>query len=297
MDYYSTISKRVDGNELTLSKIIKEEKEDILVSWSDMMLSNGGRTFELMTHVQFNVQAKAFLKEFVNATTSQKYGDLITVEFEGLLAFLRKISRDGAKKGLSPSDIANFVFSLKYVFTNLLQNNIKDLEKLNKEITAVNKLLDALGLYTFENYTKTRENLIKQQIRAITLLHEATTSRTLLKVDEGIIALPVTGIPEDEGNIKIAESLLDYIVKYNCRVVILDLSNISSFNFTTTKHLMSIIKAVRQMAAEVVITGVNPDLTEAFRQTEVKVENVPIFDTLKEGIRHASVLQELYVKC
>jgi rsbT co-antagonist protein RsbR len=294
MDYHSAI--RVDGKELTLAQIINKKKKDILVSWRDMMLTYGGRTFELMTLVQFEEQAKVFLNEFVNAITSQKYGDITVLDFEGLLGFLRKISREGAEQGFSPSYIANFIFSLKYILTDIMQNYFKDLKELNNEITAVHKLLDALGVYTFETYAKTRDGLIAQQLRAINLLQEARVSRTLLKVDEGIVALPIMGIPDDEGNIKITESLLEYIAKYNCRVVILDLTNISSFDLTITKHLMSTIDAIKLMDAEVIITGINPDITKTLPQTEVKVEAVPVFNTLKEGILHASAIQEIYMK-
>lgn len=281
---------------MALAQIINKKKEDILVSWKNMMLTYGGRTFEQTTLVQFDGQAKVFLNEFVNAITSQKYGDITILEFEGLLGFLRKISKEGAEQGFSPAYIVNLVFSLKYILADLMQNYFKDLKELNNEITAVDKLLDALGVYTFETYTKVREGLITQQKRAISLLQEARASRALLKVEEGIVALPVMGIPDDEGHIKITESLLEYIANYNCRVVILDLTNISSFDLTTIKHLMDTIHAVKQMDAEVVITGINPNITEALPQTEMKVEGIPLFDTLKEGILHASVLQKIYVK-
>jgi anti-anti-sigma regulatory factor len=59
---------------------------------------------------------------------------------------------------------------------------------------------------------------------------------------------------------------------------------------------MDTIHAVKQMDAEVVITGINPNITKALPQTEMKVEGIPLFDTLKEGILHASVLQKIYVK-
>jgi rsbT co-antagonist protein RsbR len=294
MDYHSTI--RADGKESTIAQIIDKKREVILVSWRNMMLKYDGRTFEHMTIVQFDEQAKVFLNEFVNAITSQKYGDIAILEFEGLLGFLRKISRESAEQGFSPTYIANLVFSLKYILTDLMQNYFEDLKELNNEITAVNRLLDALGVYTFETYTKTRDGLLKQQKRAISLLQEARASRALLKVEEGIVALPVMGIPDDEGNIKITESLLEYITNHNCRVVILDLTNISSFDHTTTKNLMNTIKAVKQMDAEVVITGINASMTKRLPQTEIKMAHIPFFDTLKEGILHASVLQEIYVK-
>jgi rsbT co-antagonist protein RsbR len=294
IDYHSTIA--ADVPELTLAQIISENKEDVLVSWKKMLLKYGGQTRKLMTIVEFDKEAKAFLTEFVNAIQSKKYGDITLLEFEGLLGFLRKFSREGAKQGVLPSDIATFVFCLKYVLTDLMQNYFKDSKELNNEITAVYRLLDSLGLYTFDTYSKTRENLITQQKRAISLLQEARASRMLLKVDEGIVALPIMGMPDDEKHIRITKSLLEYIAKYNCRVVILDLTNISSFSLAITKNLMNLIKSVKLLEAKVIITGIKPEMTKALSETELNGESVPLFDNLKDGILHATQSQEMYTR-
>ncbi|MGZ4851467.1 MAG: STAS domain-containing protein, partial [Candidatus Bathyarchaeia archaeon] len=132
--------------------------------------------------------------------------------------------------------------------------------------------------------------------RAISLLQETRASRMLLKVDEGIVALPIMGMPDDEKHIRIAKSLLEYIAKYNCRIVILDLTNISSFSLAITKNLMNLIKSVKLLEAKVIITGIKPDMTKALSETELNGESVPLFDNLKAGILHATQSQEMYAR-
>jgi rsbT co-antagonist protein RsbR len=293
IEYHSTV--RGDGEEQILSQIIDENKEDILVSWRKMMLAHGGRTSELMTVIQFDKMAKAFLNEFIDGIRSKKYGNITIQDSEKLLRFLRKTSRDVAKQGFLPSYIANLVFCLKYVLTDLMHRYFKVTKKLSNETMAVYKLLDALGMYTFETYSKTREELLKQQQTAISLLQETRASRVLLKVDEGIVALPVMGLPDDEHNLKITKSLLEYVAKNNCKVVIFDLTNILSFSPSTTQSLKSAIKAVKLVGAEVLITGINLDAAQALKQTEVGENPIPLFSTLKEGIQHATALEHLYI--
>jgi rsbT co-antagonist protein RsbR len=104
------------------------------------------------------------------------------------------------------------------------------------------------------------------------------------------------GMPDDERHIRITKSLLDYIAKYNCRIVILDLTNISSFSLAITKNLMNLIKNVKLLDAKVIITGIKPDMTKAISETELKEESVPLFENLKDGILHATALQEIYVR-
>jgi anti-anti-sigma regulatory factor len=56
---------------------------------------------------------------------------------------------------------------------------------------------------------------------------------------------------------------------------------------------MKTISAVKLMDAEVVITGINPAATMTLPETEMKVNGILLFGTLREGIRHASVLQKV----
>jgi hypothetical protein len=89
VEYHSTV--RGDGEEQILSQIIDENKEDILVSWRKMMLAHGGRTSELMTVIQFDKMAKAFLNEFIDGIRSKKYGNITIQDSEKLLRFLPEV--------------------------------------------------------------------------------------------------------------------------------------------------------------------------------------------------------------
>jgi rsbT co-antagonist protein RsbR len=77
---------------------------------------------------------------------------------------LEDVSRSRATLGLTPSETASFVFSLKEPLFALLRQKIgKDPDRLAQEIWRATLLLDKLGLYTFETFQKVREDIIGRQ--------------------------------------------------------------------------------------------------------------------------------------
>ncbi len=73
---------------------------------------------------------------------------------------LEDVSRSHATLGLTPSETATFVFSLKEPFFALLREKVgKDPDRLAQEIWIATMLLDKLGLYTVEAFQKSREDI------------------------------------------------------------------------------------------------------------------------------------------
>jgi rsbT co-antagonist protein RsbR len=294
IDEHSTI--RINKNGLTTAQLIKEKKKDILLSWKDTVRAHAGRTFELMTSAQFDEEASVFLNEFAEAISSEEYENVSILEFERLRQLLREISVRRVKQGFTPSETATFIFSLKHALLEYLQDYFKDPNELNSEVVVIDKLIDTLGLYTFETYAKTREEIIREQARVISLLQEARAARALLKVDDGVVALPVMGAPEPEAQILITQSLLNYVAKHKCKVVAFDLTNISSFDRKTTNHLMRVMKAVKLIGAKPMLTGIKPDLATTIIGPEEKFKGISLFKTLKDGMRYASQLRDEYTE-
>jgi rsbT co-antagonist protein RsbR len=130
--------------------MLKEKKKDILVTWKNRVRARAGRTFKLMTRAQFDEQASIFLNEFIETISSEEYDNIKILEFDRLLEILQEISKGRAKQGFTPSETATFIFSLKHTLLEYMQNYFKDPEKLNTKVVVINKLIDDLGLYTFE---------------------------------------------------------------------------------------------------------------------------------------------------
>ena len=70
-------------------------------------------------------------------------------------AAIGEVSRSRAARGLTPSETATFVFSLKEPLFDLMRQKVgKDADRLAEEIWTATMLLDKLGLFTAEVFQK-----------------------------------------------------------------------------------------------------------------------------------------------
>src|SRR6185369_13533843 len=115
-------------------------------------------------------------------------------EVRGLLA---EISRARAQQGFSASATASFIFSLKKPLFTEIHAALKDQQGL----------VDALGLQTSDIFQKTREEVILRQQQDLLEL-----STPVVKLWDGILALPVIGTLDSARTQVVMESLLQRIV-------------------------------------------------------------------------------------
>lgn len=92
--------------------------------------------------------------------------DTQTDEYRQMRKILGDLSKDLTLKNMSPSETATFIFSLKDAIVPVFQNEHKDDRLLMDYILLVNRVIDQLGLYTFEVYLESRESLIREQQQA-----------------------------------------------------------------------------------------------------------------------------------
>ncbi len=172
--------------------------------------------------------------------------------------FSTNLSRSRAAQGFSPIETATFVFSLKQPLFNAL-NRDKALAPadLAKTIWAATTLLDELGLLTFETFQKSREEVILRQQREITEL-----STPVVKLWEGILALPVIGTLDSERTQVVMENLLQHIVDDGAEIAIIDITGVPTVDTLTAQHLLKTVSAARLMGADCIISGIRPQIAQ-----------------------------------
>ena len=101
-----------------------------------------------------------------------------------------------------------FVFSLKRPLFDALRAELADQPDALVEDTGIDQLLDKLGLYTTEVYQKGREEVIVRQQQEMLEL-----STPVVKLWDGILALPLIGTLDSARTQVVMESLLQKIVE------------------------------------------------------------------------------------
>lgn len=183
---------------------------------------------------------------------------------------LSSISRSRSLKGFTPSETATFVFSLKQPLFNRLRLELAhDSENLLEEIWSVTTLIDKLGLWTTEIYQKTREEVIMRQQEELIEL-----STPVVKLWDGILALPIIGTLDSARTQVMMESLLQKIVETGSEFAIIDITGVPTVDTLTAQHLLKTVTAARLMGADCILSGIRPQIAQTIVYLGVDLADV-----------------------
>ena len=150
------------------------------------------------------------------------------------------------------------MFSLKQPLFNAL-NRDKALspEQIAATVWAITMLLDELGLLTLEVFQKSREEVILRQQREISEL-----STPVVKLWDGILALPLIGTLDSQRTQVVMENLLQTIVDVEAEIAIIDITGVPTVDTLTAQHLLKTVAAARLMGADCLISGIRPQIAQ-----------------------------------
>ncbi|MZP30295.1 STAS domain-containing protein [Heliobacterium undosum] len=189
---------------------------------------------------------------------------------EFLRKTLREITEMAVAHGLNPYDTALFVFSLRPFLDDLLPHID------GKKRTTV---LDQAGLYIFDVYLKSREELIINQRQDLLEL-----STPVIRVWEGILAVPLIGTMDSKRAQQVMEKLLNMIVETNSRVTILDITGVPTVDTLVANHILKTAAAVRLLGATLIITGISPVIAQTMVHMGVDLGAVTTRAVMADGI-------------
>lgn len=263
-----------------IPEILRNDQSEILKDW----LSNQERTLSRKTNMaQLTDESREFLGLLVDASQS---GDLETgrgSQWAQAENFLSRLSRSRGEQGFSPSDTANFVLSLKEpLFKRVRAAAGLDKEAVANEMWRLTQLMDRLALFTTEVYQKTREDLILRQQNDMMEL-----STPVVKLWDGILALPLIGTLDSGRTQVVMESLLEKIVSTNSEIAIVDITGVPTVDTLVAQHLIKTVTAARLMGAECIISGIRPQIAATIVHLGVDLGNVTTKANLADAFQIA----------
>lgn len=131
-----------------------------------------------------------------------------------------------------------------------------------------------------------REALQQQIIEAQqTAIHELSTP--LLPLAPNILALPLVGsIDTNRANL-IMETLLEGIAIYQTDVAIIDITGVKVMDTQVAQALIRTAQAVQLLGAQVVLTGIQPQMAQTLVHLGADMSSIVTHSTLQRGIAYA----------
>jgi rsbT co-antagonist protein RsbR len=264
--------------------ILRDHEADVLSQWMRLQHESVTRRRDLISDQELLAQSKEFLGLLRRAAQTGAFADVQRgVEWAPVRDMLSGISRSRSIQGFSPTDTATFVFSLKPVLFDRIREDVgKDPATLFEEVRRADDLLDRLGLYTTEAHQKSREQVIMRQQQDMLEL-----STPVVKLWDGILALPMIGTLDSARTQVVMETLLQRIVETGAEVAILDITGVSTVDTLTAQHLIKTVTAARLMGAECIISGIRPQIAQTIVHLGVNLGEVITKATLADAFRVA----------
>jgi rsbT co-antagonist protein RsbR len=275
-----------------ISKLLQKKKKNIIEDWMKLQLADAGLREDLMSNDELREQSAELLDALLQAVSEENVTDFNSEGFNPVYEILSGISISRARQGYSPRETGVFVFSLKdAILKTLITELANDQETLLDALVSLNKLLDNLGILTFETFIRGREEVILRQTDEISEI-----STPVIRVWDGILALPIIGTLDSARTQIVMESLLQNIVDTGSTIAILDISGVPAVDSLVAQHIIKTVAATRLMGAECIISGIRPEIAQTVVHLGIDLSNIVTKASLAHALKYAFAILKLDVK-
>jgi len=264
----------------TMSNVLKKSGKEIHAAWARDLASASAASKGRISSAELDQQTGEFIKLLGVASEHASSADISGSEFKPLRDFLEGVSRSRVQQGFSSDETASFIFSLKKPFFAALRADAgKDADAFADQVWRATELLDALGLHTVKAYQKSREEVINRQQREMLEL-----STPVVKLWDGILALPMIGTLDSARTQVVMENLLQKVVETGAQIAILDITGVPTVDTLVAQHLLKTVTALRLMGAECIISGVRPQIAQTIVHLGVDLQGVTTKANLADAL-------------
>ncbi|WP_433089636.1 STAS domain-containing protein [Dactylosporangium sp. CA-052675] len=260
-----------------LSALLRSHEDEILRRWTEI----SARTLRgRLTNAELQRQVREVYAALLDILEGVGDGDLTGAgggESRGALADL---SRSWARQGFTPTETANLVFTVKEVALGLSES--ADADQVTADFLGLSLIVDEMGLYTFETYAKAREEIIADQTEQLLEL-----STPVVKLWEGVVAVPLVGTLDSARAQVVMEKLLQTLVDTGSAYAIVDITGVPAVDTQVAQHILKTVVAARLMGAECIISGIRPQIAQTVVALGIEFGDIATKATLADALVHA----------
>ncbi|PSR56861.1 anti-anti-sigma factor [Adhaeribacter arboris] len=270
---------------------LKKNKKQLLETWMQNQLADNTLRDDLISNEDLNAQSENLLTALLKALGTGSL-EIESEQFQPVTDILSELSITRARQGFSPRETSMFVLSLKKAFYEILEKELRDNPKLlYQESVEINNLLDGLSIITMETFIKGREEVILRQTDEISEI-----STPVIRVWEGILALPIIGTLDSARTQVVMENLLEKIVETGSRIAILDISGVPAVDSLVAQHLIKTVSATRLMGAECIISGIRAEIAQTIVHLGIDLSNISTKASLASALKLAFSMLNIEVR-
>ncbi|MCP3787540.1 STAS domain-containing protein [Micromonospora sp. A3M-1-15] len=258
-----------------LARLLTEHADRLTTRWTEIVASSlRGR----LSQAELSRQAGELHRSMVDAA-GQGLTDLAGQHGGELRAVLAELSTSRARQGFSATETAISVFAFKDALLELMEEG-QDTGTL-RDFVAFSALIDQMGLFTFESFVRTREGLIADQAEQLLEL-----STPVVKLWEGVVAVPLVGTLDSARAQVVMERLLQTLVDTGSPYAIIDITGVPAVDTQVAQHILKTVVAARLMGADCIISGIRPQIAQTIVALGIEFGDIATKASLADALRH-----------
>jgi len=274
-----------------ISSLITRHEAELFSSWRQVVMASPHGQDHRLNADELDRQCRALLSLIRQALADHGSLDFQAPPWMPVRDLLANLARTHAQQGLAPTSIARLVLSLKEPLFRILQRELgQERDQLLDQVLVATRLIDELSLLSVDNAMLNREAVISRQQETMLEL-----STPVVKLWDGILALPLIGTLDSARTQVVMESLLTRVVAESTEVVIIDITGVPTVDTQVAQHLLKTITAARLMGTDCIISGIRPQIAQTIVHLGVDLTSVITKASLADAFKVAIGRRDLMV--
>jgi rsbT co-antagonist protein RsbR len=263
-----------DKNKLLLALL--KDRESLATSWVNSLgMSSADDSFGRTL-----TEARELLAAIWHAVEGGGTGSIEGAAWGEVRHVLEALSRERAAQGRSAGETSAFILKLKTpLFDALPQLNEGDQNKLIAAVGQISEIVDNMAQWTANTYQRAREDIIDRQQQELLEL-----STPVIKLWDGVLAVPMIGTLDSSRTQLVMESLLQSIVETESTLAIIDITGVPTVDTLVAQHLLKTVTAIRLMGADCIISGIRPQIAQTIVHLGIDLQGVTSKATLADAL-------------
>ncbi|MFJ4367611.1 STAS domain-containing protein [Streptomyces chartreusis] len=260
---------------------LRLRREQIAQRWADAAVF---RTVFTVSRDEAVEAGRAVVEALAAVASSGRVEDLEADGFTVVREQLARTAHSRARAGATIGQVSAEVDALRQPVTDLLLEELggKPAEHQRECATTLAVLMGTLRLVMLETTTVSGQELINRQ--RLEMLEIATP---VIKLWEGIVAVPLIGTLDSARSQVVMETLLDAVVEQHARFAILDITGVPTVDSLVAQHLMKTVAAARLMGAECIVSGIRPAIAQTIVHLGIDLSSVLTRASLADALAYA----------
>jgi rsbT co-antagonist protein RsbR len=264
--------------------LLKEHSERLVTLWTDQVVEMlRGRLSHAELHRQIAELQRGFAAA-INAGAQDVHGEAAGE----LRALLGELSTTRARQGFTATETAVSVFALKDAVLTVLEESYSADRATLRDYVAFAGFVDRAALITFDSYVRAREALIADQAEQLLEL-----STPVVKLWEGVVAVPLVGTLDSARAQVVMERLLQTLVDTGSPYAIIDITGVPAVDTQVAQHILKTVVAARLMGADCIISGIRPQIAQTIVALGIEFGDIATKASLADALRHVIKLTGL----